>query len=68
MLFRSTSHAFNALTKLLATGGARFVRPAASWTASLQDQRVIDALIAAAMVHCIAASNVEERVPLVAFI
>lgn len=63
-----TTHALNALAKLLPAGGARFVRPAQSWTASLQDQRVVDALIAAAMVHFIAASNIEEKVPLVAFI
>jgi hypothetical protein len=62
-----TKHALNAIAKLLPTGGARFTRPAQSWTASLQDQRVVDALIAAAMVHCVAATNIEEAVPLVAF-
>jgi phage terminase large subunit-like protein len=67
-----TSHALNAIAQLLPTGGARFVRPVTSQrrSTSMQDQRVIDALIAAAMVHCIAASEAtgEERVPLIAFI
>jgi Phage Terminase len=67
-----TSHALNAIAQLLPSGGARFVRPVSSQrrSTSMQDQRVIDALIAAAMVHCVASTEatVEERTPLIAFI
>jgi len=44
-------HALNAVARLLPDGGARFDRPVAARSASKQDRRVIDALIAAAMVH-----------------
>src|SRR5450631_989396 len=64
-------HALNAVARLLPLGGARFERPAAGrGNNALQDQRVIDALIAAAMVHTVAVAeaSVEERVPMMAFI
>jgi phage terminase large subunit-like protein len=66
-----TTHALNAVAQLLPGGGARFARPVMSRrAASLQDQRVIDALIAAAMVHSVATVEemAGERMPLVAFI
>ena len=65
-----TRHALNAVALLLPLGGARFARPAAGrGNNALQDQRVIDALIAAAMVHCVAVAeaSAESAVPMVAF-
>ena len=66
-----TDHALNAIAQLLPSGGARFARPVTSRRSmAQQDQRVIDALVAAAMVHCVAVeeASVKERVPLVAFV
>jgi hypothetical protein len=66
-----TAHALNAVAQLLPLGGARFARPAGGrGNNSMQDQRVIDALIAAAMVHCVAAGEdgQEEWAPMIAFI
>jgi phage terminase large subunit-like protein len=44
-------HALNAVTKLLPDGGARFARTSETRQGGNQDSRVIDALVAAAMVH-----------------
>jgi len=44
-------HALNAVAKMLDGGGARFVRPNPTRIGRNQDVRVIDALVAAAMVH-----------------
>lgn len=52
-----TRHALNAIARVLPMGDARFDRPAQNRNSSEQDRRVIDALIAAAMVHSIAAAN-----------
>lgn len=46
-----TRHVLNATAKLLPDGRSRFDRPSRSRNAGLQDYRVIDALIAAAMVN-----------------
>jgi phage terminase large subunit-like protein len=50
-----TSHALNAIARILPYGDARFERPAQSRAAREQDRRVIDALTAASMVHSAAA-------------
>jgi phage terminase large subunit-like protein len=67
-----TKHALNAIARLLPLGGARFARVAESRSSNnaMQDQRVIDALIAAAMVHCVAVAEAAtpEWAPMVAFI
>ena len=44
-------HALNAVSYLLPDGGAKFRRPSETRVGGSQDARVIDALIAAAMVH-----------------
>lgn len=44
-------HALNAVARLLPMGDARFDRPRSTRAAAGQDSRVIDALVAAAMVH-----------------
>lgn len=46
-----TQHAFNAVARVLPFGDARFDRPSQTRQGGDQDRRVIDALIAAAMVH-----------------
>ena len=64
-------HALNAVAKVRPNGGARFARPAAGrGNNALQDQRVIDALIAAAMVHCVAVAEAStpEWAPMIAFV
>jgi phage terminase large subunit-like protein len=49
-------HALNAVTRLLPNGGAKFDRVSRTRNASgKQDERVIDALVAAAMVHSVRA-------------
>lgn len=48
---RLKQHALNAVTKLLPDGGARFARSSETRQGGNQDARVIDALVAAAMVH-----------------
>lgn len=63
-------HVLNAVAKLLpTTGQSRFDRPAQSRAGVAQDRRVIDALIAAAIVHNVAVDEASRgsRVPLVAF-
>lgn len=59
-----SQHALNAIAKVLPFGDARFDRPVQSRLAD-QNRRVIDALIAAAMVHAEAASAPDEPVELV---
>lgn len=49
-----TRHVLNAVARVLPGGDARFDRPKQSRVANDQDGRVIDALIAAAMVHATA--------------
>ena len=47
-------HALNAITRLLPNGGAKFDRVSRTRNvASKQDERVIDALVAASMVHSV---------------
>lgn len=46
-----TSHALNAIARMLPLGDARFDRPNQNRISAEQDRRVIDALSAAAMVH-----------------
>lgn len=53
-------HVLNALAKMLPGGQTRFDRPQRSRNSTQQDRRVIDALIAACMVHSVA---VEELAP-----
>jgi phage terminase large subunit-like protein len=48
-------HALNAVTRLLPDGGAKFGRPSEVRQGGNQDGRVVDALIAAAIVHSYAA-------------
>jgi phage terminase large subunit-like protein len=50
-------HVLNAITRVLPQGDARFDRPSQSRRGGEQDMRVIDALTAAAMVHCVAAED-----------
>jgi len=52
-------HALNAVIRLLPGGGAKFDRPSPSRNASKQNVRVIDALVAAAMVHSVASERAE---------
>jgi phage terminase large subunit-like protein len=47
-------HALNAMAKLLPDGGAKFARSSETRQGGNQDARVIDALVAAAMVHSVA--------------
>jgi phage terminase large subunit-like protein len=64
-----TRHVLNAVSRILPRGDAVFARPAEARRAQGQDRRVIDALVAAAMVHsvAVAALDVEpETAPLVA--
>jgi phage terminase large subunit-like protein len=56
-----TSHALNAVARMLPRGDAMFERPSQSRAGGDQDRRVIDALVAASMVHSAAsAAPVEE--------
>ena len=52
-----TRHALNAVARLLPGGGARFDRPSQVRKGGEQDLRVIDALVAAAMVHTAASAE-----------
>jgi len=52
-------HALNAVTKLLPGGGAKFGRVSETRQGGNQDMRVIDALVAAAMVHSVASERAE---------
>lgn len=56
-------HAFNAVTRLLPDGSARFDRPSTVRRGGNQDARVIDALVAAAMVHSYAVDVHENPAP-----
>jgi phage terminase large subunit-like protein len=60
-------HALNAIARILPHGDARFDRPSQTRQSGEQDRRVIDALIAAAMVHSVAAVQPEEQEPLAAW-
>lgn len=63
-----TRHALNAMARIDRFGGARFDRVSPTrYGGHLQDQRVIDALTAASMVHCQAALLQTEPEPMVAF-
>jgi hypothetical protein len=55
-----TQHALNAIARILPFGDSRFDRPSQVRMSSEQERHVIDALIAAAMVHALAACGVEE--------
>jgi phage terminase large subunit-like protein len=57
-----TTHVLNAVARMLPSGGAMFERTSSSRSAGAQDRRVIDALIAAAMVHAEASAPVEEEI------
>jgi phage terminase large subunit-like protein len=52
-------HALNAVTRLLPGGGAKFARVSETRIGGNQDARVIDALVAAAMVHSVASERAE---------
>jgi len=52
-----TTHALNAIARILPFGDARFDRPHQSRLGPEQERRVIDALIAAAMAHSFAAAR-----------
>jgi phage terminase large subunit-like protein len=54
-----TSHVLNAIARILPLGDARFDRSSQSRMGPEQERRVIDALIAAAMVHSVAATPAE---------
>ncbi len=56
-------HALNAIARVLPDGRAKFERPMQVWGRggdNLQDARVIDALVAAAMVHATAAADLAQ--------
>ena len=55
-------HALNAVARMLPGGRARFDRPATGQRGVEQERRVIDALVAAAMAHSIAA-QLADAVP-----
>lgn len=57
-------HAFNAVAQVQPNGGAKFARPSEARNASGQDHRVIDALIAASMVHSVAVEGTTRYAPL----
>jgi len=65
-----TSHALNAIAVVLPGGDTKFYRPKDSRTVNqtLSRLRVIDALIAAAMVHSTAAAELEVAQPMMAFV
>jgi hypothetical protein len=60
-----TTHALNAIAKVLPSGAARFDQTSASHVGLEQERRVIDALIAASMVHSAALVPVPQLEPLV---
>jgi phage terminase large subunit-like protein len=62
-----TEHVLNAMAKLLPDGSARFDRPSSSRAQAGQRRRVIDALIAAAMVHSVAVAE-QNTAPVVPFV
>ncbi len=64
-----SEHVLNAMARLLPDGKARFDRPSTSRAQAGQRRRVIDALIAAAMVHNVAVDEYgDSGEPLIAFI
>jgi len=60
-------HALNAVAKMLPDGGAKFARSSETRQGGNQDARVIDALVAAAMVHSYAVEKFGEPAQEVAF-
>lgn len=58
-----TQHALNAIARVLPFGDAKFERPSQTRSAGEQDRRVIDALVAAAMVNAVAGAKPPERKP-----
>lgn len=60
-----TEHVLNAIARTLPDGRARFDRPSSTRAQAGQRRRVIDGLVALAMVHSVATSAVEEPEPLV---
>jgi phage terminase large subunit-like protein len=56
-----TSHALNAIARVLPLGDAVFDRPSQTRISAEQDRRVIDALKAAAMVHSFAATPAPKK-------
>jgi len=56
-------HALNAVAYMLPDGGARFKRPSETRQGGNQDARVIDALVAAAMVHSVAVEHHSTPAP-----
>jgi phage terminase large subunit-like protein len=58
-----TKHALNAIARVLPHGDARFDRPSQTRQGGDQERRVIDALIAAAMVNTVAATEPEAQPP-----
>jgi phage terminase large subunit-like protein len=59
-----TKHALNAIARTLPFGDSRFDRPARSRLGQEQERRVIDALVAAAMVNSVALAQVPEIEPM----
>jgi hypothetical protein len=64
-----TRHALNATARLMPRGDSVFARPKESRTSQFQSHRVIDALVAAAMVHgtAVEVNGEEPLTPLMAF-
>jgi hypothetical protein len=62
-----TRHALNAVARMLPLGDARFDRPSQTREGGDQETRVIDALTAAAMVHCVASAVEPNTEPLMAW-
>jgi phage terminase large subunit-like protein len=58
-------HALNAVARLLPDGGAKFGRVSETRQGGNQDARVIDALVAAAMVHSYAVEKHDQPAPFV---
>jgi hypothetical protein len=56
-----TRQVMNAIARVLPRGDFVFERPSQTRNTSQQDRRVIDALIAAAMVHMVAATTKVRR-------
>ena len=59
-------HALNSVARMLPDGGARFVRPVEGRKSPKHSIRVIDALVAAAMVHSYAVDMQTDTGPLLA--
>ncbi len=58
-----TSHALNAIARILPFGDARFDRPSQTRMSAEQERRVIDALTAASMVHTFATTRPAPEPP-----